>query len=451
MTMDSRNFVSPNPNGGFDVFFNGSYYTTTATQDEAQNLFNQLTQGGGGGPFSGTYAPMDLLNWQLGMANQEYLRQRLQLVDVPMLELEKHRLAFQKAESFAQLSGWIIPSEFLSQSLAQQFAGTGIIPPSVDPNDMANIRQQLQGAGWPGGNDTEAVQAFQEIAGNDPTQTDLVGRIQQTAPTGGGYPSAMPQGAQPTLGMSGLLAEPRNMSQSLSMTGLNPQQTLGGMPRAQGLLDYPGIGFPGQPGGGGGGTPGMLPSMELMGILGDPRTMVQGLSALGNSPQQIASLLQSSPLVQGLLQGTYGGGRGVYNPPVGIPPGGSYGELPIGPNPIPAPGVLPPGYAPPASIGGPGQYGQISPSRAATMAGFNAPPRGLIPQGREGTRNPLFPFVSGRHIPVQQGRDWLTSNSQMVPLISGLASYSGQNPLSFWGDFQQYLPKGGPVPLTSYA
>ncbi len=84
-----------------------------------------------------------------------------------------------------------------------------------------------------------------------------------------------------------------------------------------------------------------------------------------------------------------------------------------------------------------------------------APPRqpgpaggGPAPAVDTSTRNPLFPFIAGRHLPARQAVGWLESNSPMVPLLSGLASFSGQEPEAFWGDFQAALPKGGAVPLT---
>jgi len=66
-------------------------------------------------------------------------------------------------------------------------------------------------------------------------------------------------------------------------------------------------------------------------------------------------------------------------------------------------------------------------------------------------RNPLFPFISGRKLPVRQTLGQMQSGSQAIPLISGLASYSGQEPSSFWGEFGKFLPKGGRNPLTRFA
>ena len=52
------------------------------------------------------------------------------------------------------------------------------------PADIANVRKQLQGAGWGGGSDADAVSAFLGIAGNDQTQQPLVARLKVAAPTG---------------------------------------------------------------------------------------------------------------------------------------------------------------------------------------------------------------------------------------------------------------------------
>mgnify|MGYP001605015685 CR=1 FL=1 len=63
-----------------------------------------------------------------------------------------------------------------------------LAPPSTGTGytaaDIANVRRQLQAAGWGGGSDADAVSAFLGIAGNDQTQQPLVARLKVAAPTG---------------------------------------------------------------------------------------------------------------------------------------------------------------------------------------------------------------------------------------------------------------------------
>jgi len=71
---------------------------------------------------------------------------------------------------------------------------------------------------------------------------------------------------------------------------------------------------------------------------------------------------------------------------------------------------------------------------------------GATPEGR----NPLFPYISGRQLPVRQTLSDIQSGSQRIPLIEGMASLSGQTSGGFWGDFQSALPQGTKSPLTKF-
>ena len=73
-------------------------------------------------------------------------------------------------------------------------------------------------------------------------------------------------------------------------------------------------------------------------------------------------------------------------------------------------------------------------------------PGGVTPEGR----NPLFPFITGRQLPVRETLSQIQSGSPQIPLITGMASLSGQTPESFWGEFEKYLPKGTRNPLTRF-
>jgi hypothetical protein len=69
--------------------------------------------------------------------------------------------------------------------------------------------------------------------------------------------------------------------------------------------------------------------------------------------------------------------------------------------------------------------------------------------GLTGGRNSLFPFIAGHQLPVRSSLTALQYNPQAVSLINSLASFSGQDPDTFWGSFFGSLPRGGAVPLTS--
>lgn len=72
------------------------------------------------------------------------------------------------------------------------------------------------------------------------------------------------------------------------------------------------------------------------------------------------------------------------------------------------------------------------------------------PQGPLGTRNPNFPFITGRQMPVRQTLNWMDTNNPMIKLLQGLFSYSGQEPGNAFAEFQSFLPKGMTAGPTSY-
>lgn len=155
-------------------------------------------------------------------------------------------------------------------------------------------------------------------------------------------------------------------------------------------------------------------NVQRSNIFGNPRNLAQSLFMLGQSPEQVSATLNGMPMVQDLLNGGQFGINWQNNQA-----GNKANAL------VPQPG-----------------------NPVATTQGGGT--QGLIPQGQEGQRNPLFPFVAGRHIPAQQGMQWMESGAPQIGLLSGLASYSGQDPSSFWGEWRQFLPQGGRNPLSSF-
>lgn len=78
----------------------------------------------------------------------------------------------------------------------------------------------------------------------------------------------------------------------------------------------------------------------------------------------------------------------------------------------------------------------IQPAAVGGMSGMPTGPSG-------------FQFIQGRNLPVRQTLQDIQGNSSRIPLYSSLASYSGQNPDMFWGDFTSALPKGSTTQGTS--
>ncbi len=66
-------------------------------------------------------------------------------------------------------------------------------------------------------------------------------------------------------------------------------------------------------------------------------------------------------------------------------------------------------------------------------------------------QNPNFQFIQGHQMNPQQGVQALQTQGPEYQLLSGAASFSGQEPESWWNEFQRRLPQGQVAPATSYA
>jgi hypothetical protein len=158
--------------------------------------------------------------------------------------------------------------------------------------------------------------------------------------------------------------------------------------------------------------------MAIQQTIANPRNFVQSLMLMGASPTQAAGYLQSLPVVQQL--------------------GAAPGQGAVG------------GWAPPAggvdlnamvqNLGNVPSWQQILQSQTASSGGAIDPATG---------RNALFPFITGRKLPVQQTLSDLQSNNPRAGVIASLASFSGQDPNAFYGEFDQFLPKGGTLAPAS--
>ena len=349
----------------------------------------------------------------IAIAQQEYLRERMKQLEIPEMqantELQKHTLALNLAVSRANALGYWIEPDIGAQavspvrnylntgnaqvtaedmaSIRKQLAGAGwpggddqaairdflkTIAPgsqsdlvarlqgnpmpsakSFEPKDIVNVRKQLTAAGWPGGSDTEAVNTFLGMV--QPGQEDLVARLTagikpQLSPNLGGSPlpvggAPVPPGGVPTIAGANLLANPKPFSDVLSMLGTQPQVAQNLSALAQGV--------------------GRTPTIELQNLMGNPRNLVQSLILAGRTQPQITNLLERSPFVKGLYAG-----KG-----------------------LPAPS------------------------------------------------EPGFQFIPGIKLPVQQTLEQLRTNSAQIPLIQGLMSYGGLDPVSEFAKFFEALPK----------
>ena len=172
--------------------------------------------------------------------------------------------------------------------------------------------------------------------------------------------------------------------------------------------------------------------MDLSRLAANPRSMVQGLIALGLSPDEAATTLNSLPRL-----------RGMYSQAGITPPGDPLQGEALRPNPGGLiTGTPTPSTPSPSSGGGSPLTGSPGGNQLQTMF-----PTGFNEQGR----NRAFPFISGHNLPVRDTLNARQSNNQpYFDSLSSLASFSGQDPNAFFGDFQQALPKGNLSSLTSF-
>ena len=70
--------------------------------------------------------------------------------------------------------------------------------------------------------------------------------------------------------------------------------------------------------------------------------------------------------------------------------------------------------------------------------------------GGASTGTPNFSFITGRQLPVREMLQAVKTNNPLAKMVSGLASFSGQDTGQFWGDFEAALPQGGRNPLTRF-
>ena len=402
------------------------------------------TAAGVGGTGTGQFniAPIDVIDADTRRMYQEYLEARLRDLELPeMRNLDRRQriqLAFEAALAFGDQSGYTTdPSSFAA------FVGVEL------PGDLEFL------AGMP----TLDRQRFEEATRQFNIQF-----------------AASEEEAQfrRDVTRSEIFGNPRNMTQSLMMLGLTPEQAAqflkktslvrslsGDRSVLESGLNFPGTAPPSAPG-----------AQPTEGVVTTPGFRTPGtpiLDAQGNVVPESSSVGHSGrfvpPVQQQLMwpdatRGLGGIGAQVLTPVNMNDPeevaryyrqfGG--GRQPVSPGSIPYGGFPPPPdsfesmnpwMAPPSAPG--------DPSRSRSFPG-GSPLTGQIPGQPEGvtyeTRNPLFPFISGRALPVRQTLSDFETGSQRIPLYESLASFSGQEPSNFFGEFRSFLPKGSTAPLT---
>lgn len=372
---------------------------------------------------------------QLAQLNLKYQYDRLHLLDIPaMQQLDaraRHQMAQDAAISYAELSGWI-PAGFEDKFInavktvtnvsAEQ---SGLAAPQMTTEDMTNIKQQLQSAGWGGGSDDDAIKAFMQVAGNDPNQQDLVGRLRggtgvQAAPTAatattqpgataGGMPSAPAVGGiQPQpLGPAGTISGP-NGATDIGTAGPSPTGNAQIQPFQPGALaNAPWVNAAGR-----------RPTMAGAELLANPRTLGENLDVLGmgSNPGTGAQTAANLPNLQAGQQPTLAMQR-MQGDPSKI-----------------AQSLISGGWSPERAaqfLQGTKLYNQIG----SQVAGGNT--------AATAASGSPFKFFQGKQMPVADMLKWLRTGDPRAQAAQGLASFSGQDPNRFMSSFFDYLPKGG--------
>ncbi len=438
-------------------------------------------------------------------ANQEYLRKRMEMLEIPQMmqltEAQRHATAVDAAVRYSELTGYAINPNFFEAQIewATGFpAGTaasvgttgGTTAPAAMPSapQMAEIRNRLQQAGWGGGTDAEAVQAFMRTAVAEDTDTYRAAQAYVAGGGGGGtttggeinpltpnitYPGQAaavavgPGSANPTPTLArsqfeeaqrqynenlafqkqqyltNLQANPRTFTQTLLAGGMSPQQAAGTLNQMPLVQQLQGMAMPGQT------TTGQPPNV---GIAGGAQAF-QSPGPGGLDPMAVTAFAQMHGMTYEQAAAALAANQAKGAPNVGIPGMETPSAI--------APGTLDPqdpqiqrlmaqGYTFEQAVNIYTQNLAAGQAKGATLTGGTNIMGGVGTVAGQATRNPAFPFISGYQMPVRETLAAQQANSSLIPLVESLASYSGQDPNAFWGSFQQALPKGTQNPLSRY-
>lgn len=290
-----QNYVDYNAQmGGYVAVVNGNITGPFATQGEAERKFNELMATGGGGAvgpagagnlFFGAGDYQTYLYDQLALEYSQlaYQQSYLNTYLIPQMQMvdkrERARLALDATTQYAQLFGFGLPQNFLAimkygMGGEMNAGGMGdLIPASANVSDeeMANIRVQLESAGWQGGTDDQAVDAFLKTVAPG-TQDEFVQKVQT---------SLLPTGAKPTIEGAAALAAPYGQADVMKLLGTTEAQMAGA----------PGYQYQGQP------------TLAMRQIQATPQQVPQSLMLQSMTPQQAGGFLSMTPTVQQLTAG----------------------------------------------------------------------------------------------------------------------------------------------------
>jgi hypothetical protein len=410
-------------------------------------------------------APTDLLAQQIALLHEKYLQTRLDQLEIPEMqnrtETDRHGLAINAALNFGQQLGYTVdPRMFAEYMMGQGFGttgtggpgGTGSYQTVNGPRSIDQMRDELVRASggmeeWRSAPDDRVISEYGSVTGGPVTATAVTG----AGAAQGGATYVTPDGQTKTLDqMRQELG--RHHPDWLTKPDQDVLSEYNKLSGGQYALQPPGAGTGGVGTQAGGldalfGRPTFEREQWAANLQANPRNLVEGLLAMGLSPQQAVSTLQQSPLYQQLVQPWFDQpGMTGWNPQQPdstgyIPP--TEGGFTGGPLPNNLSGTA--GFPTNKTYQDPNQvytfqpdWQRWDPQTQYGISGATQPGGSQLPTGPSG-----FSFVQGQNLPVRQTLQDIQGNSSRVPLYSSLASFSGQNPDMFWGQFTGALPKGG--------
>jgi hypothetical protein len=427
--MDSNNYVAPFENG-YIVVINGqfmgqdgkpaSYPHIFPTQAAAESAYNAFGGPGGstGGTGSTSPAPSTQPTYGVG-AGPSAGGQTVNVGDYQNAALQtqlqiaawqdaynKSRLALDAILGYASQTGFIDPS-MINMFLTESGAGTNgaMYNTKNGPKTVQQMRDEIVDASggmpeWQNASDDEIINKYGEMMG------------EPVIPMEGGN-----SGQQYTFAGAAQASHGWALGDTLGGLGLTPEQ----MPTYDAVQ-------------------GKTPTLAMQEIMADPKALIQTLMMTGMTKDQIAAYLESSPVVQQLLNNAYGAGYNAPAQPSASPP--AVTNPPID-GTVPPPNAVP--LVPPNPNGYTAQGGYTTQSSAGTQPGTTA---------GTSTGNywdqPGFQFIEGHKLPIRDTLNMLNMQDPMLGAYMSMADYAGYNPENWWGQFQSVLPKGSKNPLTRF-
>lgn len=429
--MDNQNYVAPY-NGGFIVVVNGQQvgglYGSQADAENAYNAAHGGSNSSGSNPSPASGSLDDIKNqlrnagypgpWDDASVIAAYQRtvnggnagplagympgsESITVGDYDWASLatqqkiaelqdayNRARLALDAIQGFAAETGWIDPS-MLSQFLtaagmtAGGGAGTYTRNDTGETKSIQQMRNELVGAGgdyWNTASDEQVISEYGKLAGG----------ITQNTGTGNA-----PNGGQLTFAGAAQAAQGYALGDTLGGLGLTPES----------LPTY-------------GDIQNKYPTLAMQEIMGDPNTLVQSLLMTGMSPEQVATYLEGSPVVQQLVQQAYGAPS------------------------VPQAVATAPAMQPQTVVTN--QNGGAAGGPSAQPGAFSMPNTPGVPN------TPGFDFIQGNKMPAREFLHQLNTKDPMVGAYLSMADFAGYKPENWLSEFQNVMPKGGRNPLTSF-